>query len=236
MPTIRVFDVETTGIDPAVHRVIEIAAYDLNTDTNTIDRVGSQLAKPDRDVPPEASAVHHIVEADLVDAISFDDAWAQFTQGAPPYFAAHNCAFEQSYLIAPTGTQWICTHKCSLRAWPDAPAHSNQVLRYHHGFDSYDGFDRQLASRAHRAEPDAYVTTYLLHKLLTVHSLNELLLWTNEPKAYPTITFGKHRGSKWSDVPGDYLQWMLKQVDMDPDALHCANLELTKRARSAKSR
>lgn len=234
MPTIRIFDIETTGIDPTVHRVLEIAAYDLDTDANLITRVGTQLVIPGRDIPAEASAVHHIIEVDLANAISFDQAWKQFNQNAPQFFAAHNCEFEQSYLSAPAETQWICTLKCSLRAWPDAPAHSNQVLRYHHKFDAYEGFDRELASRAHRAEPDAYVTTYLLHKLLTIHPLNDLLAWSKEPKAYPTISFGKHRGSKWADIPSDYLEWMLKQMGMDPDALHCANVELSRRAKSTK--
>ena len=229
MPVIRVFDIETTGIDPAVHRVLEIAAYDLDTEKSTITRAGAQLVLPHRDIPPEASAVHHLIEADLNDAIPFDQAWAQFTQGAPAIFAAHNCEFEQSYLAAPPGTQWICTLKCSLRAWPDAPAHGNQVLRYYHKLDEHEGFDRDLASRAHRAEPDAYVTTYLLHKLVNAHTLNDLLTWTGEPKAYPTITFGKHRGSKWSEIPGDYLEWMCKQVGMDEGALYCAKLELKRR-------
>ena len=107
-----------------------------------------------------------------MDAIPFDQAWALFTNGAPAIFAAHNCEFEQGYLVAPPGTQWICTLKCSLRAWPDAPATGNQVLRYHHKFDAYEGFDRALASRAHRAEPDAYVTAYLVHKLLSVHGID----------------------------------------------------------------
>lgn len=135
MPLIRVFDIETTGIDPKDHRVLEIAAYDLDTDKNTIARVGAQLVSPGRDIPPEASAVHHIIKADLEDAVLFDQAWAQFTQGAPTVFAAHNCEFEQGYLEAPAGTRWICTLKGSLRAWPDAPAHGNQALRYYHKFD-----------------------------------------------------------------------------------------------------
>ena len=231
MPLIRIFDVETTGIDPKDHRVLEMAAYDLDTDKNTIARVGAQLVLPGRDIPPEASAIHHIVQADLEDAVPFDQAWAQFTQGAPAVFAAHNCEFEQGYLEAPAGTRWICTLKCSLRAWPDAPAYGNQVLRYYHKFDEYKGFDRTLASRAHRAEPDAYVTAYLLHKLLTEHSIEELIKWTNEPKAYPTIAFGKHRGSRWADIPKDYLEWMLRQDGMDPDAQHCAKIELDRRAK-----
>lgn len=233
MAVIRVFDVETTGIDPKDHRVIEIAAYDLDTDQNTVTRVGSELVLPYRDIPPEASAVHHIIESDLADALPFDRVWTQFQQGAPPIFAAHNCEFEQGYLSAAAGTQWICTLKSSLRAWPDAPAHGNQVLRYHHKFDAYDGFDRALASRAHRAEPDAYVTAYLLRKLLLVHTIDDLLAWTKEPKAFPTIAFGKHRGSKWSDIPRDYLEWMLKQAGMDSDALHCAKIELSRRAKSS---
>jgi exodeoxyribonuclease X len=121
--------------------------------------------------------------------------------------------------------------KCSLRAWPDAPAHGNQVLRYHHKFDAYEGFDRALASRAHRAEPDAYVTAYLVHKLLSVHGIDVLQAWTKEPKSYPTIGFGKHRGSKWADVLDDYLEWMLKQTGMDPNAVHCAKLELGRRSK-----
>jgi len=230
MPVIRVFDIETTGIDPSVHRVVEIAAYDFNTEKNTIGRVGSQLVLPGRDIPPEASAVHHLIESDLSDAVAFDQAWPTFTNGAPKFFAAHNCEFEQSFLTAPAETQWICTYKCALRAWPDAPAHSNQVLRYHHKFDDYKSFDRELASRAHRAEPDAYVTAYLVYKLLTAHSIDDLVQWSKEPKAYPTIGFGKHRGAKWADVPIDYLQWMLKQPGMDPDAQNCAKLEIGRRA------
>lgn len=229
MPTIRVFDVETTGLDASVHRVVEIAAYDLDTDANRITRVGAQLVHPGRDIPAEASAIHHILGIDLDGASNFEDVWPLFSLNAPPYFAAHNCEFEQSYLPAPPGTQWICTLKCSLRAWPDAPAYGNQVLRYHHQFDGYDGFDRKLASFAHRAEPDAYVTAYLLHKLLSANPLDSLVAWSGERKAYPTINFGKHRGSKWADVPRDYLEWMIKQTAMDPDALHCANIEIKKR-------
>ena len=229
MPVIRVLDIETTGFDPNLHRVIEIAAYDLDTEQNTIDRVGSQLVLAGRDIPPEASAVHHLIESDLAGAVPFEQAWLQFAQKAPKYFAAHNCEFEQHFLTAPADTQWICTYKCALRAWPEAPAHGNQVLRYYHKFDAYEGFDRELASRAHRAEPDAYVTAYLLHKLTTAHSLDELISWSKEPKVFPTITFGKHRGSKWAEVPSDYLEWMLKQTGMDLDAQHCAKLELTRR-------
>ena len=151
-PIIRIFDVETTGIDPKEHRVVEIAAFDLHSD-NRIERVGAHLVNPGRTIPPEASALHHLIDADTAGAQYFDWVWASYLFDAPVYYAAHNCEFEQGYIPTPEGTQWICAQKCALRAWPDAPAHSNQALRYWIGLDRASGFDRQLAAPAHRAEP-----------------------------------------------------------------------------------
>jgi len=121
--------------------------------------------------------------------------------------------------------------KCALRAWPDAPGYGNQVLRYWIGMDRVAGFDRQLAAQSHRAEPDAYVTTWLLMTLLTSVSLDDLIKWSNEPKIYPRLTFGKHRGQKWSDIPADYLAWLRDgQHRMDEDWRYGANIELERRA------
>jgi exodeoxyribonuclease X len=37
------------------------------------------------------------------------------------------------------------------------------------------------------------------------------------------IAFGKHKGMLWSQVPADYLTWMVKQRDMDQDLLATAH-------------
>ena len=29
----------------------------------------------------------------------------------------------------------------------------------------------------------------------------------------PVCPFKKHRGEKWEDVPGDYMQWLLSNID-----------------------
>jgi exodeoxyribonuclease X len=229
MTIIRVFDVETTGIDAQEHRIIEIAAFDLHPD-NSVKRVGSHLVSPGRTIPPEASAVHHLTDADLVGAPAFEAVWPAYSVNAPALYAAHNCDFERAYLPTPEGTLWICTHKCALRAWADAPGHSNQVLRYWIGLDTHAGFDRKSAALAHRAEADAYVTAWLLMTLLTVASVDQLVAWTQEPRVYPRLTFGKHKGQRWSEVPIDYLQWMGRQQDMDPDWRHGAKIELDRRA------
>jgi len=71
------------------------------------------------------------------------------------------------------------------------------------------------------------VTTALLGHLLEeaerlrpdLHTVEELVAWTNQPNLLPVCRFGnKHRDKPWSEVPKDYLQWMLREVkDMDPD-------------------
>lgn len=224
---IRIVDVETTGVDPKEHRVIEVAAYDLNIEDGGITRVGSHLCRPGRKIPPEASAVHHLTDADVEDAPPFAMIWNAHYAGAPIY-AAHNCEFEQGYLPSPEGVQWICTYKCALRRWPEAPGHSNQVLRYWLGLDNDPAFNRGLASLAHRAEPDAYVTAWILRRLLG--AVPDLVRQTTEPKHYAKINFGKHRGMLLSEIPADYLGWLRDgRHDMDADWRYCAKLELERR-------
>lgn len=52
--------------------------------------------------------------------------------------------------------------------------------------------------------------TFLTELVKTI-PVEQMISWTLEPKKVPTMTFGKHRGAKWSDIPIDYLQWMLRR-------------------------
>ena len=56
-----------------------------------------------------------------------------------------------------------------------------------------------------------------------------MIAWIAEPKLLPKVPFGKHRNSSWSEVPMDYQNWMVGQVDMDPDVIWCAQRELQER-------
>lgn len=226
---IRVFDLETTGVDPKEHQIIEIAAVDIRAGGEIVC-LGSRLINPGRFIPPEASAIHHLTDIDVADASTFTMVWPDFSHDAPAIYAAHYCEFEQGYIPTPEGTDWICTYKVALRAWPDAPGHSNQVLRYWRGLDKRTGFDRALASLSHRAEPDAYVTAWLLLDLLATVNVNYMIAWTKEPKVYPFLNFGKYRGQKWSEVPLDYVRWLRDgQHQMDADWRYGAKLELQRR-------
>lgn len=76
-----------------------------------------------------------------------------------------------------------------------------------------------------RAGPDAWVTAHLLLELLRITTVEQMIAWSDQPRPMPTLPFGKHRGATWSEVPADYLQWMVGQ-DMDPDVLWHVRPEL----------
>jgi exodeoxyribonuclease X len=85
---IRVIDNETTGIDPGTDAIIEIASVDMVRDggiTNAMDT----LVRPNKLIPPGASAVHHIVDEDVAHAPAFDEVIDRF-RGAD-FYVAHNC-------------------------------------------------------------------------------------------------------------------------------------------------
>jgi exodeoxyribonuclease X len=74
-----------------------------------------------------------------------------------------------------------------------------------------------IASMAHRALPDAYVTAFILRELLKVAKAEDLIAWTKEPVLLPRITFGRHRGCGWCEVPDDYLGWIVDRSELDED-------------------
>ena len=101
--------------------------------------------------------------------------------------------------------------------WPDAPAHSNQVLRYWLNLDHGKGFDRVAAMPPHRALPDAYVTGHVLIQLLHAMTINEMLRVSAEPALLRRIGFGKHKGMLFSEAPADYLRWIVDKAEFDAD-------------------
>ena len=229
---LRVIDLETTGFEPPAE-IIEFGFTDVMSETAgvSVGQPTAWLYRPLNGIPPETKAVHHLTESDF--GPSTFPCTTKALHGAvwfgepPDVLVAHNCAFERKFVpAAVTGTlPWICTYKVALHLWPEAPGHSNQILRYWRGLE----LDPALAMPPHRAGPDAWVSAHLLCEMLRLASVDQMIAWTNEPRPMPKIMFGKHKGTEWSAVPTDYLQWMSRQEDMDPDVLWHAGRELGRR-------
>ena len=221
----RILDVETTGTDPINDRIVEIGYCNLRD--SVVGEPGSVLINPGRPIPPEASAIHHITDSDVVNAKTLEDV-TPFKASSDLVYAAHNAVFDRQFLKPEHvgDLPWICTYRCALRLWPEAPRHNNQTLRY---WLKPDGLVRERAEPSHRAGPDAYVTAHILREMLKLASVEQLIQWSNEPALLVTCYFKAHKGKPWKDVPADYLQWIVKQ-DMDPDVLFTARYWLEKRS------
>lgn len=242
MAIVRVVDLETTGLDAAEHGVVEAAWWDVYATGyqeggppfrwRVADGGTEAYVNPGRPIPPEASAVHHIIDEDVANA----RAWANtlpliydpVDRDEVVAFCAHNAKFDRQWFPdeAVGNRPWICTYKCALRLWPDAPGHSNQVLRY---WRKPQGLDRAVAEQAHSAYPDAYVTAHLLRDMLNAdHTVEQLVEWSSQPVLLTTVSFGKHRGARWSEVDSSYLEWVLRQ-DFDEDVLFTVRHEMERR-------
>lgn len=227
---IRIIDLETTGVASEDH-VVEIGSVDL-LPGGTITRHQEHLILPPCPIPAEARAIHHISDADVAQAKPWHTVCNTFFDRGNcsdlVAYAAHNAAFDRQWLPPDLlgNLPLICTYKAAVHIWPEAPRHTNQVLRYWLDLD----VDRSIADRTHRAMPDAYVTAHLLREMLKHASTEDLIRWSNEPVLLPKVTFGKHRGQKWDAVPDDYLQWILRQQDMNEDVVHTARHYLAERS------
>lgn len=221
--TARVIDCETTGADTAEARVIALASIDLNKDGSFYNPI-SETCDPQVPIPPEASAVHHMIDDDVRGRPLFRDIVAEFT-GADVYIA-HNAAYEQALLSEALGNPtWICTMKVAYRVWPDAPGFSNQVLRYWRGLIEPLGVTRKSVT-PHDAMSDVIVTGAIFLELSKEASFADMVQWTTEPMLFTKCTFGtKHKGRLYSDIAKDdpsYLRWIIDKSEMSEDVKYSA--------------
>jgi len=222
--TIRVLDLETTGTE-ATDEVVEIAAVDVSNDRH-VTLATHALVKPIKPIPPAARAVHHISDDDVKDASAWGDVWPRFTNGqVVTHFCAHNAKFESQWITENMrgARPMICTYKAALRIWPDAPGHSNMVLRY--WLDLLPGVNGEH----HRAPFDALITAHLLLEILKHASIEQIVEWSKEQPLMPRCPIGKFRGKPWAEVERGFLTWMTNQADMDADLKWNARRELDHR-------
>lgn len=121
--------------------------------------------------------------------------------------------------------------KAARQLWTlEAPAHGNGVLRYWLEERGVIQPDPALCYPPHRAGPDAYVTANILLAMLRVVPARQLVSWTKLPLVQPVCPIGQQwRGKPWAEVDGGFLQWMLRQPEMDADSKWNAQQEIERR-------
>lgn len=232
---IRCIDFETTGTpsETEKHAICEVGWCDVTVNEGeAIQRpiLGMpvyELTNPLMPIPATSRAVHHISD-DMVKFMRSPDAvLGDVYNGNPSHFCAHNASFENKFFMG--NLPWICTYKVAMRLWPEAESYSLQVLRYWLDLE----IDQDIAMPPHRAGPDAYLGAGLMKRCLEEDkcSIDDMVRWSSGPALLPKITFGKHKGSKWENVPTDYLDWLANKSDMDNDVKANARHHLKQRGR-----
>jgi exodeoxyribonuclease X len=240
MMMIRCIDVETTGLDPRLDRIVEVATVDLRI-TPVADpvrymveraRMWSSLVNPCMPVPCVASGVHDIVDEMVVNAPKIGDLKDQIADGAPDYWCAHNSRFDSAF-IKPDDKTWLDTYRIALWLWPDAPEHKLATLRYWLKLNLVSPWpesDPSWRARSHTALWDAYVCAAVLRRCFMVGAtVEQMVEVSTKPALLPRFRFGKHAGVPIKDIPASYLDWVLCQDGMDEDAKHTAFWELQNR-------
>jgi exodeoxyribonuclease X len=255
-------DFETTGKEAAEAFAIEAA---LASPDDGAYGWESFIALPEgMNIPPETSAVHHIIDEDLAGAPDWDTVvdglWGAVSLGGElepqdVVMVAHNAEYEQAVLAGTIFDRavWVCTFKCALVIWPQAPSHSNEGLRYWLRM----GGGRKGKQASHSALHDCKVTAGIFNQLYgQFHArlvqagrvpesfeavqtpevqwaiIEEMARVSREIAVLPTCPIGKERGKKWEDIDGGFLSWCLRQSDMREDVKHAAREELNRRAKA----
>lgn len=163
-------------------------------------------------------AVHHIVESDLIGKPSYK------TFRLPEdtvYLIGHNIKYDVEAIskcgIDVSKIKPICTLALARMVYPEAPAHNISALSYFLT-QNVEG-TRQVLKNAHDAKTDIQLTLNILRDIVfkkNITSMAQLFNLSEEAKIPTHINFGKHRGTAISELPLDYVQWLMRQEDLDP--------------------
>ena len=195
---------------------VEIHAGKLSLDR---EQMFDQLySVGDEKISFAAMAVHHILESDLVGQPDFS------TFRLPSetvYMIGHNIDYDiraiQTCGIDTQHLKAICTLALARLVWPDAEAHNISALIYMISKGSEKA--REMLKGAHRADADIILTANILMHIiykLNIQSIEELYAASEDARIPRSINFGKHRGTAIVDLPNDYVQWLMRQEDLDP--------------------
>jgi len=241
-PDFVVVDCETTGLDPEQDTLVEVAA--LRFRGGALLNSFETLVNPGRPIPPTASAIHLITDADVAHAPDVEDAQYELSEFVGhAVVVAHNASFDRDFLTSIGGGRWICSLRLARHLWPDAPGYGNQLLRFWLGLND----PRLGRATVHRASTDALVTGLIfLRELAELQRSNPLpefedvAAFVESSVPVQRFNYGKkHRGDLLTDIPDSYLSWViddasapsaLRRMTLDGDTINAVKLELRRRA------
>tara|TARA_B100001123_G_scaffold262990_1_gene292867 strand:+ start:5396 stop:6055 length:660 start_codon:yes stop_codon:yes gene_type:complete len=134
-----VIDTETTGLDPATgHRIVEVGCVELDNHVRT-DRVFQTYLNPEREIPPEAFAIHGLSKEFLIDHPRFEEVVDPFLDFlGDSTIIAHNAEFDIGFINSElenisyptlTAIEVIDTVRLARQKFPGMPASLDALCR-----------------------------------------------------------------------------------------------------------
>jgi DNA polymerase-3 subunit epsilon len=209
------YDTETTGVKSEKDYIVEIAAYDP-LENKTFEK----LVKPPLPIPKEASDIHGITNEMVEEAPHFGivgEEFKTFCEGEVVLIAHNNDGFDIHFLNAEFKRhnllmpEWkfLDSLKWARKYRPDLPKHSLQFLRELYGFE---------ANNAHRALDDVIILYKVFSAMTDDLPLETIMSLICKPVDLQHMPFGKYQGTPLSQVPKDYIDWLLKSGSFEkPD-------------------
>lgn len=236
--SIAVLDTETNGI-LETDEIIEFSISFPESLNDSIDNIMNYTNryKPQKEVPAIASSVHFITNEDLESCGTYDSELPTIDalMGSRQYYVGHNVQFdrrmmrqcEDKYRSEPSQylykDNWICTLRLAKKLHAEDSDYDNMTLSYlWFKLGCYKGHRKV---EAHSARDDVFMCYSVLIKLveecisLGIIDPNndigsQIIQYCNTPIIYEKVTFGKHKGMNFADLPMDYMTWMITSSDI----------------------
>jgi DNA polymerase-3 subunit epsilon len=221
-------DCESTGLDPKVDRIIEVAV--VKFDLNTIHETYETLIDPESLIPESSIAIHHITQDMVQGKPLIKDVMQDLLKIiGRSIVVGHGVGFDVDLIATAAEKESInCTLRQNrildtlrmARLYGDSPTNSLEQLRKHFNIE-FEG--------AHRAMNDVIVNIevfkFLAKKYKTVKQLFDIL---SRPVMIRNMPLGPHKGRPMTDVPLQYLLWAANK-DFDQDLLYSIRSEINRR-------
>lgn len=214
-----VFDTETTDLIP--RGVVELACH-VNMDSGVTFQMTERM-NPGIEIDPKASDVHGIYDHHVMDKLPakqvIQEWWEEITglaQNEQMTLAGHNCPFDlraiRKYVEVPHDIPVLDTLRLSRQLFPEFTSHKLGHVFTQLGF-SLKEFN------LHEALADVMICKQIIDVICQRQNKSYLQLAKEQAKPMPlkVMPFGKHKGTKWSEIPYSYLTYMLDLPDLQLD-------------------
>jgi len=221
-------DCESTGLDTAQDRIVEIAVARFTFDQ--ILQSFETLVDPEREIPQTSQDIHNISQEMILGKPKIREVLPKILEMISNLtIVGHGINFDIALIANEAKRAQIPTNILSqpyidtlrlARLYGESPVNSLERLRQHFNIES---------EGAHRAMSDVIVNIevfkYLSKNYQTSDQIQKIL---QKPIKFKIMPLGKHKGRRFDEIPLEYLLWA-ERKDFDQDLMFSIRSEIKNR-------